>query len=185
MHRQPLPKPSDQAAATDAAHHWSRVQPAEAGSWGARLAEATTRAPVLPLMRRLPPCSSAQRTRSLSQNGVRSQRVSGYDDHGLATPTAYGGRRRTARRGRQDARTAPLIVGHRGGPGAGGLQAPPNHPNTRVHCQYHRRFNQTFNFTTFFSGPRLAKFMFFLLVFYGFLFRSHYFPSLRASWCRF
>ena len=48
-----------------------------------------------------------------------------------------------------------------------------------------KSFEKLCNLETSFSGPRLAIFMAFLRVFYGSLLRSHYFPSLRASWCRF
>ena len=44
---------------------------------------------------------------------------------------------------------------------------------------------EVFNLKAFFCGPRLAKFVAFFRIFYGSPLRSHYFPSLRASWCRF
>ena len=48
-----------------------------------------------------------------------------------------------------------------------------------------KNFQKLCNLKAPFSGPRLAIFMVFVRVFYGSLLRSHYFPSLRTSWCRF
>ena len=85
----------------------------------------------------------AQRTRSLSQNGVRSQLASDNDDHGPAAPRGArrvrGGPPRAAARmrARRPSQRGPVIQG------AGGHQAPPSHPNTRVHCKLHQGFSQT------------------------------------------
>ena len=46
-------------------------------------------------------------------------------------------------------------------------------------------FDDKLFFKTYFFGPRLAKFMAFFRLFFSSLLRSHCFPSLRASWCRF
>ena len=72
---------------------------------------------------------------------------------------------------------------------AGGAAANPprrTFPNPRAPLPPSKKQSEKLcSLKAFFSGPRLALFMAFFRVIYGSLLQNHYFPSLRASWCRF